>query len=270
MAADKIATIGITNQRETTIIWDKATKQPLHNAIIWQDIRNADIVSSLITQHNNNKDHFRPYCGLPISTYFFATKIAWLYNNIPRVKHAINNNTCLFGTVDTWILYNFIENNPHLTDTTNASRTMLMNINTLQWDKYLCESFNVPMSILPRIVKNNYQFGAIGNKYSFKGIKVRACIGDQQSATYGQFCVNKGNAKNTLGTGAFLMYNTGDDIVESKSGLLTTVLSSFDGNRDNKFGKFNTAFALEGFVTYILMFFSFVCKRNLYVLTPIL
>ena len=225
----QIMSVGITNQRETTILWDAQTGQPVHKAIVWQDTRTSDIVHSM-SNRLGSKDALRSKCGLPLSTYFSATKIKWLFDNDANIATLAKQKRLRFGTVDTWLLYKLLGKDSHFIDVTNASRTMLMNLKTLNWDQSLCDVFEIPMHILPKIVPSSYDFGVIQNG-PFKGLSINGCIGDQQGATLGQLCVNPGDVKNTYGTGAFLIFNTGENIVASNNGLLTTVLWQFDDQK---------------------------------------
>lgn len=235
-----IKAVGLTNQRETTILWDKITGKALYNAIVWLDTRTHSTVDELLLKCNKNPNRFKVECGLPISTYFSALKIKWLIDNVVQVKSAIKEDRCAFGTVDSWILWNLVGNKcTHLTDVTNASRTMLMNLKTLNWDDELCNFFNVPKSILPEIRSSAQHFGIL-NGGSLKGVPVTSVLGDQQAALVGQLCWKKGSAKNTYGTGCFLLYNTGNDIVYSTHGLITTVAYQF--------GDEKPIYALEGSV----------------------
>lgn len=235
----QIKGVGITNQRETTIVWDASNGKPIYKAIVWQDTRTSEIVNRM-SNSLGSKDALRSKCGLPISTYFSATKIKWLFENDKNVSILAKKNQLRFGTVDSWLIWNLLGNKTHLIDVTNASRTMLMNLSSLNWDKSLCDTFEIPMNILPKIVPSSYNFGIIQNG-PFKGIPLTGCIGDQQGATLGQLCINPGDVKNTYGTGAFLIFNTGQKIVSSKHGLLTTVLWQFEGDKTAKY-------ALEGSV----------------------
>ncbi|XP_076060393.1 glycerol kinase 1 isoform X2 [Oratosquilla oratoria] len=239
-----IKAVGITNQRETTVAWDKVTGKPLCNAILWLDARTTSTVENLIKESpGQNKDALKDLCGLPINTYFSAVKMRWMLDNVPEVKSAADKGTLLFGTVDSWLLWNLsggLEGGLHVTDVTNASRTMLMNISTLQWDAGLCKFFDVPMSVLPEIRSSSEIFGYITSG-PLLGVPISGVLGDQQAALVGQMCLSKGQAKNTYGTGCFLLYNTGTQIVQSEHGLLTTVAY--------KFGKDSpTFYALEGSV----------------------
>lgn len=222
-----IVAVGVTNQRETTIVWDKETGLPLYNAIVWLDLRTASTVQKLIAATpDKNANHLKKDCGLPISTYFSAVKIRWLIDNVPAVKTAFENGSCMFGTVDSWIIYNLTggkDGGLHITDVTNASRTMLMNLETLQWDDKLLEFFGIGKTlILPEIRSSSEVYGEIKGGV-LKGVVISACLGDQQAALVGQQCLHKGQAKATYGTGCFLLYNTGTHIVDSKFGLITTV-----------------------------------------------
>jgi len=223
--ADVVA-IGITNQRETTILWDPTTGRPLYNAIVWLDMRTTETVDQLLSKvKNKNAECLKARCGLPISTYFSGTKIKWLMDHVPEVKAAIDERRCMFGTVDSWLIWNLtggVNGGLHITDVTNASRTMLMDIKTLQWDPKLCKFFGIPMHILPEIRSSSEIYGYISDT-ALQGIPVSGCLGDQQSALVGQMCWKQGQAKNTYGTGCFLLYNTGPSLVMSNHGLLTTV-----------------------------------------------
>ncbi|XP_023344174.1 glycerol kinase isoform X2 [Eurytemora carolleeae] len=232
--------IGLTNQRETTIVWNRLTGIPVHPAMVWSDARNSLIVKNLCSEFG--QDHLRTQCGLPIATYFSATKLLWLWDHIPEVKQLAEEGNLLFGTVDTWILWNLTggtQNGLHLTDVTNASRTMLMSLKTLSWDPSLLKFFNLPLHILPTIKASSDDFGCIATG-PMRGIKISGVVGDQQAALLGQGCTRIGEAKSTYGTGCFMLYNTGDSIVESKHGLLTTVAYQQAGR--------SATYALEGSV----------------------
>ncbi|XP_034658402.1 glycerol kinase [Drosophila subobscura] len=223
-----IITIGITNQRESTVIWDRLTGQPLANAIIWLDNRTTSTVEELLEAIPNNArniNYLRPLCGLPLSPYFSGVKLRWLRDNVPSVKAAMDSGVAMFGTIDTWLMYNLTggkNGGVHKTDVTNASRTMLMNIETLQWDPNLLKFFGLPKTILPEICSSAEFYGRI-EQGVLKGTSVTSVLGDQQAALVGQQCLSKGQAKATYGTGCFLLYNTGASIVHSQHGLLTTV-----------------------------------------------
>lgn len=237
---DQVTGVGITNQRETTIVWDRLTGKPLANAIVWCDARNGVEVQRL--HEKFGQDHLRTKCGLPLATYFSATKLSWLLDNVPEVSQAMKEERLMFGTVDTWLVWNLtggLEAGRHVTDVTNASRTMLMNINTLEWDESLLEFFNLTASILPSIQASSSEFGCV-SRGSLAGVRILGVVGDQQAALLGQGCISKGEAKNTYGTGCFMLYNTGHDIVQSRHGLLTTVAYQQEGATPN--------YALEGSV----------------------
>lgn len=223
-----IIAVGVTNQRETTIVWDRETGAPLHNAIVWLDMRTTSTIEKLLDTVPNktrNKNYLKPLCGLPMSPYFSAVKLRWLSDNVDAVKVAMKKGTCCFGTVDTWIIWNLTggpNGGKHVTDVTNASRTMLMNIENLKWDPLLLKFFEVPKSVLPEIKSSSEIYGSISDG-PLKGIPISGCLGDQQAALVGQMCLQKGQAKATYGTGCFVLYNTGDIRVNSSRGLLTTV-----------------------------------------------
>ena len=238
-----IKAIGITNQRETTLVWDKNTGEPLHNALVWLDMRTTttleDILDS-VPNKSRNKNYLKPLCGLPMSPYFSALKIRWLIDNIPRVKHAVDEERCAFGTVDTWLIWNLTKGQLHITDVSNASRTMLMNIETLKWDPLLCRFFGIPQHILPEIRSSAEVYGTVLNPEVLAGVPIAGCVGDQQGALLGQLCLKPGQAKATYGTGCFLLYNTGSVKVDSTQGLITTIAY--------KIGKSPAVYALEGSV----------------------
>ncbi|ALC43588.1 Gyk, partial [Drosophila busckii] len=225
---EDIVAIGITNQRESTIVWDRHTGEALANAIIWLDNRTTSTVEDLLETIPNNArniNYLRPLCGLPLSPYFSGVKLRWLRDNVATVKKAMDAGNAMFGTIDTWLMYNLTggkDGGVHKTDVTNASRTMLMNIETLQWDANLLKFFGLPNSILPEICSSAEHFGTIAQGV-LKGVDITADLGDQQAALVGQQCLAKGQAKATYGTGCFLLYNTGPSIVHSQHGLLTTV-----------------------------------------------
>ncbi|XP_053677169.1 glycerol kinase [Anopheles nili] len=226
--ATDIVAIGVTNQRETTIVWDRTTGEPLYNAIVWLDMRTSSTVEQLLETVPNktkNKNYLKPLCGLPLSPYFSAVKLRWLIDNVPKVKAAIRSGNCLFGTVDSWLIWNLTggpNGGVHVTDVSNASRTMLMNIETLQYDKTLGKFFDVPLEILPEIRSSSEVYGLVRFK-PLQGIPLAGCLGDQQAALVGQECLTRGRAKATYGTGCFLLYNTGTAMIDSFHGLITTV-----------------------------------------------
>uniref|UniRef100_A0A023F8S9 Probable glycerol kinase n=1 Tax=Triatoma infestans TaxID=30076 RepID=A0A023F8S9_TRIIF len=223
---EDIVATGITNQRETTVVWNPETGLPLHNAIVWLDVRTAETVDKLVENvRDHNKECLKQLCGLPISTYFSATKMRWMMDNIEDVKTAVDNKKCYFGTVDSWLIWQLTggkNGGTHVTDVTNASRTMLMNIKTLKWDPHLLKFFNIPAHVLPEIKSSSEIYGYMEDT-SLKGVPISGCLGDQQAALVGQMCFEQGQAKNTYGTGCFLLYNTGTSLVLSSHGLLTTV-----------------------------------------------
>ncbi len=214
-----LAGIGITNQRETTVLWNRRTGRPVHNALVWQDTRVGDAVSELARA--GGPDRFRAKTGLPLSTYFSSLKIGWLLDNVAGVRAQAEAGDILFGTIDTFLLWR-LTGGLHLTDCTNASRTQLMNLETLEWDPELLSAFRIPPQILPHICSSSECYGA-ATLASVKGVPIAGILGDQQAALVGQTCFRAGEAKNTYGTGCFLLMNTGRDLVPSRCGLLTTV-----------------------------------------------
>ena len=235
-----LAAIGITNQRETTVLWNKKTGKPLHNAIVWQDMRVSEEVSRFAKEPG--EAFFRSRTGLPLSTYFSALKLRWLLNNIEGARRQAESGELLFGNIDSFLLWKFTgaENNGlHATDVTNASRTQLMNLKTLEWDDELLRTFSIPRQVLPEIRSSSEVFGRIAQG-PLKGVAIAGILGDQQAALVGQTCFSSGEAKNTYGTGCFLLMNTGAKPTESKHGLLTTVAY--------KLGNQPANYALEGSV----------------------
>ncbi len=238
---DEIAAIGITNQRETTVVWDKRTGKPYYNAIVWQDTRTKDLVEKLIKDGLN--DFFKEKTGLTLSTYFSLFKLIWILDNVPEVRHEASKGNALFGTIDSYLIWNLTggkNGGVHVTDPTNASRTMLMNIKTLSFDGEILKMFDIPTSMLPDILpsSNPSVYGFMKLPSFDKEIPITGDLGDQQAALIGQTCFSEGEAKNTYGTGNFLLLNTGNTPIKSKSGLITTVAY--------KFGRENPAYALEG------------------------
>jgi len=246
-----IAAIGITNQRETTIIWDRITGKPIHNAIVWQCRRTASICDQIRGQRTgdrgqNDCGQFRPRIfedtvklktGLKLDAYFSATKVKWLLEHVPGAKEKAKNGDLLFGTVDTWLIWKLTKGAVHVTDHTNASRTMLYNIHTHEWDREILDKLDIPMNLLPKVVCSS---GHIADTDVFGGsIPIAGIAGDQQAALFGQACFNPGQAKNTYGTGCFLLMNTGITPVESRHGLITTMAASYPGK---------IQYALEGSV----------------------
>ena len=219
-----IISIGITNQRETTVIWDKETGKPLYNAIVWQDKRTSGICDQM--KKDGLESYTRENTGLVIDSYFSATKIKWIIENVEGVKTKINKNKVLFGTIDTWLIYNMTSFKNHVTDYTNASRTMIYNIKNLEWDDKLCDYLKIPKSILPEVINSSSDFG----NFNYNGfeIPIHGVAGDQQAALFGQSCFEDGMVKNTYGTGCFLLMNTGKNFKLSENGLITTLACSFD------------------------------------------
>lgn len=220
--ADVLA-IGITNQRETTMLWDKKTGEPVHNAIVWQDTRTSSLVKEL--GRNVGQDRFRRDTGLPLATYFAGPKARWLLDNVEGLRERAENGDILFGTMDTWVIWNLtggVDGGVHVTDVTNASRTMLMRLDTLEWDPKICNSIGVPMGMLPKIRSSSEVYGTAKGG-PLNGIPVASALGDQQAALFGQCCFAEGEAKSTYGTGTFMLMNTAHKPVNSYNGLLTTV-----------------------------------------------
>ncbi|HEV2295405.1 MAG TPA: glycerol kinase GlpK [Tepidisphaeraceae bacterium] len=220
--APDIAAVGITNQRETTLAWDRETGRPYHNAIVWQDTRTQGICDALARE--GGVDRFRECVGLPLATYFSATKLRWMLDHVTGLREEAAAGRALFGTVDAWLLWNLTGG--HVTDVTNASRTMLMDLRTLQWDEAMLRAFDVPRSMLPQIAASSHPdaFGRTKRDGPFGGeIQVCGVLGDQQAALVGQACFDPGEAKNTYGTGCFMLLNTGEQVVQSKAGLVTTL-----------------------------------------------
>lgn len=232
-----IDSIGITNQRETTVVWDKNTGEPVYNAIVWQCRRTAPICEKLkdasMTQMIKDKT------GLPIDAYFSATKIMWILENVEGARERAEKGELLFGTIDSWLLWKLTGGKIHNTDYTNASRTMMFNIHNLQWDKELLENFNIPESMLPQVKHSSYLYGHTEKSLFSREIPIAGIAGDQQSALFGQMCFNKGDVKNTYGTGCFMLMNTGEKPVNSDNGLLTTIAAAPEGRIN---------YALEGSV----------------------
>jgi len=222
LSAGDLAAIGITNQRETTIVWDRETGRPLYNAIVWQDTRTDQICARLAA--GGGQDRFRQQTGLPLATYFSGPKIKWIFDNVPGVREAAGRGQALFGTVDSWLVWNLTggpRGGIHVTDVTNASRTLLMNLSTLDWDPDLLSALEIPAEMLPKICPSSAPLGY--TTQVVPGVPIAGILGDQQAALFGQACFSPGEAKNTYGTGCFLLLNTGNQPVHSAAGLLTTV-----------------------------------------------
>ncbi|HJN05934.1 MAG TPA: glycerol kinase GlpK [Bacteroidales bacterium] len=219
--ANEIAGIGIANQRETTIIWSRKTGKPIYNAIVWQDHRTAEVCDELIK--NGYDKIVKQKTGLELDAYFSATKISWILDNVQGARLHAEKGELAFGTVDSWLIWNLTDGGAHLTDVSNASRTMLFNIHKLEWDEELLSLFNVPRQILPDVKPNSHVFAHTAGKLLSSRIPICGVAGDQQAAMFGQLCLKKGMAKNTYGTGCFLMLNTGEEAVVSRNRLLTTI-----------------------------------------------
>jgi glycerol kinase len=238
LRASDLAAVGITNQRETTVLWDKATGRPLCNAMVWMDARTAQLVSGYV--RDGGQDRFREKTGLPLTTYFAGLKLRWILDNVEGARRKAQSGEALFGTIDSWLTWNLTggpKGGVHIVDVTNASRTQLMNIGTCEWDGDMLSEFRIPRDCLPRIVPSSEVYGEIGVA-ALKGARLGGILGDQQAALVGQTCFAPGEAKNTYGTGSFLLMNTGTDPVRSKAGLLTTLAY--------RFGKEAPCYALEG------------------------
>jgi glycerol kinase len=233
-----IAAIGITNQRETTVVWERDSGRPVCNAIVWQDTRTDAICSRLA--EDGGQDRLRPKTGLPLATYFSGPKIQWILDNVPGARRRAGDGELLFGTIDTWLIWNLT--GAHVTDVTNASRTLLMDLQTLDWDDELLSLLHIPPAMLPEIKSSAEEYGQINSAGSgladLTGIPVAGDLGDQQAALFGQTCFDPGQAKNTYGTGCFMLLNTGEQPVPSKAGLLTTL--------GYKIGGQQAVYALEG------------------------
>ncbi|KAH8301873.1 hypothetical protein KR044_000083, partial [Drosophila immigrans] len=237
-----IASVGITNQRETTIVWDAVTGKPLYNAIVWKDIRTSTTVEKIIAKVGD-ANHFLETTGLPISTYFSALKIKWLHDNVPEVKQAMRQKRCKAGTVDSWIIWNLTNGGLHITDVTNASRTLLMNLSTQNWDPVLLRTFGIDEEMLPRIHSCSEIFGKVtSDRSALQGIVLSGIMGNQQASLLGQMCVKPGQTKNTYRSGCFLLCNTGQTPVFSRHGMLTTIAYKLGPNAP-------TIYALEGSVS---------------------
>jgi glycerol kinase len=234
-----IVAVGITNQRETAVVWDKNTGEPVYNAIVWQDTRTQSIVDRLSA--DGGGDRFKDTVGLPLSTYFAGTKIVWILENVEGARERAEAGDLIFGTTDTWVLWNLtggVDGGVHATDVTNASRTLFLDLKTLEWDDEILKAFDVPKSMLPEVRSSSEVYGTVSDSSLLREVPVAGILGDQQAATFGQAAFDKGEAKNTYGTGNFLIFNTGTDIVKSENGLLTTI--------GYKLGDGETHYALEG------------------------
>jgi glycerol kinase len=241
--ASDIASIGITNQRETTVVWDKNTGKPIYNAIVWQSRQTMDICEDL--KAKGLDPSVRAKTGLLIDAYFSGTKVKWILDNVEGARAKAEKGDLLFGTIDTWLLWNMTEERTHATDYTNASRTMIYNIHDLKWDDELCKALTIPKAMLPKVMDSSAQFGHVSSKSAGNpfglgtgvSLSVNGIAGDQQAALFGQACYHAGMAKNTYGTGCFMLMNTGEKAVTSKNGLLTTIAWGVNGKVE---------YALEG------------------------
>lgn len=234
-----LVAVGVTNQRETTVVWDRATGTPVHHAIVWQDTRTQRLCERL--GGDEGPDRFRATTGLPLATYFAGPKIAWILENVEGARERADRGELMAGTIDTWLLWNMtggVDGGVHATDVTNASRTLLMDIRTLQWDESIAAEMGIPMSMLPEIRSSSEVFGHGRGHGLLTGVPIGAMLGDQHAATFGQACFEPGQAKNTYGTGNFMLVNTGNEAVASSHGLLTTVAYQLKGQ--------DPVYALEG------------------------
>ncbi|SNT45907.1 glycerol kinase GlpK [Rhodococcoides kyotonense] len=239
--AQDIAAVGITNQRETALVWDRSTGKPVYNAIVWQDTRTDQLCKELAG--DQGADRYQAITGLPLSTYFSGPKVRWILDNVDGARERAEAGELCFGTMDSWVLWNLTggtDGGIHITDVTNASRTMLMDIETLQWREDICADFGIPTSMLPEIKTSSEVYAEVRRRGVLAGVPISGILGDQQAATFGQACLSPGEAKNTYGTGNFLLLNTGTTPVRSEHGLLTTVCY--------KLGDADTVYALEGSV----------------------
>ncbi len=235
---DNIHAVGVTNQRETAVVWNKETGQPVYNAIVWQDTRTGKIVEEL---GGGDQDKYKARVGLPLATYFSGPKVKWVLDNVEGAREAADAGKLLFGNMDTWVIWNLTggaAGGVHVTDVTNASRTMLMDLKTLSWDEEIAADMGIPLSMLPAIKSSAEVYGYGREEGLLPGVPIAGDLGDQQAATFGQACFEPGMAKNTYGTGCFMIMNTGEEIVPSKNGLLTTVCY--------KIGDDKPIYALEG------------------------
>jgi len=234
-----IKAVGITNQRETAVVWDRTTGKPVYNAIVWQDTRTQSIVDRLAA--DGGVERFKPIVGLPLATYFSGTKIVWILENVEGAREKAEAGDLMFGTTDSWVIWNLtggVDGGVHVTDVTNASRTLFMDLETLQWRDDILEAFDVPKSMLPEIKSSSEVYGTVESSNLLREVPIAGILGDQQAATFGQAAFDQGESKNTYGTGNFLIFNTGEEIVHSKNGLLTTL--------GYKLGDAAPHYALEG------------------------
>ncbi|MFI7493496.1 glycerol kinase GlpK [Kocuria sp. M4R2S49] len=237
--ARDIAAVGITNQRETTVVWDRTTGKPVHNAIVWQDTRTQALVDELAGDEGT--DRYKDRVGLPLASYFAGPKVTWILDNVEGAREAAERGDLLMGTTDSWLVWNMtggVDGGVHVTDVTNASRTMLMNLETLDWNPEICADMRIPMSMLPEIRSSSEVYGKGRTRGFLKDVPISGILGDQQAAMFGQACFEKGMGKNTYGTGSFVLMNVGTEVVRSENGLLSTVCY--------KIGDQDAVYALEG------------------------
>ncbi|GAA3539782.1 glycerol kinase GlpK [Amycolatopsis ultiminotia] len=235
-----IVAVGITNQRETALVWDRNTGKPVYHAIVWQDTR-TDKIAAELGALGGGQERYRSKTGLPLATYFSGPKVKWILDNVEGVRARAEAGDLLFGNMDTWVLWNMTggtNGGVHVTDPTNASRTLLMDLDTLQWDAEIAAEMGIPLSMLPEIRSSSEEYGKVRERGALAGVPIAGILGDQQAATFGQACLSPGEAKNTYGTGNFMLLNTGTEKVMSENGLLTTVCY--------KIGSNDTVYALEG------------------------
>ncbi|WP_329789029.1 glycerol kinase GlpK [Lentzea sp. DG1S-22] len=240
LTTSDIAAVGITNQRETAVVWDRNTGEPVYNAIVWQDTRTDKIVTQL-GNLGGGQERYRQKVGLPLATYFSGPKVRWILDNVEGARERAEAGDLVFGNMDTWVLWNMtggVNGGVHVTDPTNASRTMLMDLDTLQWDSSIAADMGIPMSMLPEIRSSSEVYGQVRERGALAGVPIAGILGDQQAATFGQACLSPGEAKNTYGTGNFMLLNTGTEKVMSENGLLTTICY--------KIGEAAPVYALEG------------------------
>jgi glycerol kinase len=240
LRASDIAAVGVTNQRETSLVWDRNTGKPVYNAIVWQDTRTDKIIAELGAL-GGGQERYRAKTGLPLATYFSGPKVKWILDNVDGARKRAEAGDLLFGNMDTWVLWNMTggpDGGIHVTDPTNASRTLLMDLDTLSWDQGNAADMGIPLSMLPEIRSSSEEYGQVRERGVLSGVPIAGILGDQQAATFGQACLSPGEAKNTYGTGNFVLLNTGTEKVMSRNGLLTTVCY--------KIGSNDTVYALEG------------------------
>ena len=240
LKSSEIVAVGITNQRETALVWDRKTGKPVYNAIVWQDTR-TDKICNELGALGGGQERYRAKTGLPLATYFSGPKIRWVLDNVDGARQRAEAGDLLFGNMDTWLLWNMTggpDGGVHVTDPTNASRTLLMDLETLSWDADIAAEMGIPLSMLPEIRSSSEEYGKVRERGALAGVPIAGILGDQQAATFGQACLSPGEAKNTYGTGNFVLLNTGTERVMSENGLLTTVCY--------KIGSNDTVYALEG------------------------